>query len=127
VLTAKAEKEVDGAPGRRSQAGLSSARSSPFLARPACPAATVGRSTPPPAAATRSAEASHRSRSPSATLPARLLTPRAGAGADDIGARPRDTHGQSDPCSGGRSVVAGAQQQHRQPVPLRSARRAGWR
>lgn len=82
TLTAKAEKEVDGAPGRRSQAGLSSARSSPFLARPACPAATVGRSTPAPAAATRSADASRRSRSPSATLPARLLTPRAGA--DDI-------------------------------------------
>jgi hypothetical protein len=73
ALTAKAEKEVDGSPGRRSHASLSSARSSPFLARPACPAATLGRSPP----ASRSADASRCSRSPSATLPGRRLPPAA--------------------------------------------------
>jgi hypothetical protein len=83
-LTAKAEKEVDGAPGRRSHAGFSSARSSPFFARPACPALTVGRSPP----ASRSADASRCSRAPSATLPGRRLPPDAAAPRDaDILAR----------------------------------------
>lgn len=77
---------MDGAPGRRSQAGLSSAKSSPFFARQACPAATEGhrsrsRSPPPPNAA-RSADASRRRRSPSATLPVRRLPLRDAA--DDI-------------------------------------------
>lgn len=62
---------MDGAPGRRSQAGLSSAKSSPFFARQACPAATEGRSPHPNAA--RSADASRCRRSPSATLPVRRL------------------------------------------------------
>ena len=76
---------MDGAPGRRSQAGLSSAKSSPFFARQACPTATEGRRSrspsPPPPSAARSADASRRRRSPSATLPVRRLPLR---DADDI-------------------------------------------